>query len=127
MPGTFIWICGVINSRDVEKPQNGLYPRDVDSRCGYNNSEVTVEQYILTCVAPESMLDVAKLTVYENFLESLCAFDKNNKYCFYGFAGLADRYNGWACYCVITISFAKVALFQCYVLRGTYKFWTNYK
>jgi hypothetical protein len=35
------------------------------------------------------MLDVAKLAIHENFLESLCAFDKNNK-CFYGFAGLAD-------------------------------------
>jgi len=40
---------------DVEQPQNGLYPRDVYSRCGYSNSEVTVEQYILTCVVPESM------------------------------------------------------------------------
>ena len=43
---------------------------------------------------PESVLDVAKLAVW-NFLESLCALDKNNKYCFYGFVGLAGRCNGW--------------------------------
>jgi hypothetical protein len=47
-------------------------PRDVDSRCGYSNAEVTVERRVLTCVVPESMLVVAKLAI-ENFLESLCA------------------------------------------------------
>ena len=35
----------------VTKLQNGLYPRDVDSQCGYSNSEGTVEQCILTCVS----------------------------------------------------------------------------
>jgi len=48
---------------DVEKLQNGLYLRDVDGRCGYSNAEVTVEQCILNCVVPETVLGVAKLTV----------------------------------------------------------------
>ena len=29
---------------------------------------------------------------YGTSLKSLCAFDKNNIYCVYGFAGLADGY-----------------------------------
>jgi hypothetical protein len=36
---------------------------------------------------------------------------------FMGVADLADTCNGWPCFYVITVSFAKVTLFQCCVLK----------
>ena len=57
---------------DVDKPQNYLYPRDIDSLCGCSTSEVTVEQCILACVIPESMSDVAKLAIRNFFEKFMC-------------------------------------------------------